>query len=64
VTQIDFIGGGANLSPKPSKPIANQRPTVAKRKPSFAFASASCAASLLPVSQTAPFRRLANGLLR
>jgi hypothetical protein len=30
--QIDFIGGGANLSPKPSKTIANQRPTVAEEK--------------------------------
>lgn len=30
--QIDFIGGGANLSPKPAKSISNQRPTVAEEK--------------------------------
>lgn len=30
--QIDFIGGGSNLSPKQTKPISNQRPTVAEEK--------------------------------
>ncbi len=62
--QIDFIGGGSNINPKPFNDVSNQRPPSPKKKQSFAFASASCAASLPPVSQTAPSRQLANGLLR